>query len=46
MIEEIGRLGRETPVILRICRYYNLNRFLAHLLRDLSHPAGEQVHRV
>ena len=43
MIEEIGRLGRETFVVLRICRYYDLDRFLAHLLRDLSHAAGQQL---
>jgi hypothetical protein len=46
MIEEIGCLGRETAVVLRICRYYNFNCFLAHFLRGLSHPSGEQVRRV
>src|SRR6476660_4033986 len=46
MIEEIGCLGRETAVVLRICRHYNFNRFLAHFLRGLSHSAGEQLRRI
>ncbi len=40
MIEEIGRLGRETSVVLRICRYYDFYCFLAHLLRGLAHPSA------
>ena len=46
MIEEIGRLGRETFVVLRIRRHDDLDRFLAHLLRDLAHAAVEQLYRV
>ncbi len=37
MIEEIGRLGRETLGLLRIRRHDDLDRLLAHLLRDLGH---------
>ena len=36
MIEEIGRLGRETLGLLRIRRDDHLDRLLAHLLRDLG----------
>ena len=43
MIEEIGRLGRETLVVLRVRRHHDLDRFLAHLLRDLRHSAVEQL---
>ena len=46
MIEEIGRLGRETFVVLRICRYDDLDRFLAHLLRGLPDALGQQLGRV
>ena len=43
MIEEIGRLGRETFVVLRICRYYHFNRFLAHLLRGLPYALAQKL---
>jgi len=46
MIEEIGRLGRETFVVLRICRYYHFNRFLAHLLRGLPDALRQKLGRV
>ena len=46
MIEEIGRLGRETFVVLRICRYHHFHRFLAHLLRGLSDALGQQFGRI
>jgi hypothetical protein len=46
MIEEIGRLGRETFVVLRICRDYHLHCLLAYLLRSLAHPAGQQFRRI
>jgi hypothetical protein len=46
MIEEIGRLGRETFVVLRICRHYHFHRFLAHLLRGLPDALGQQFSRV
>jgi hypothetical protein len=42
MIEEIGRLGRETFVILRICRHDDLDRFLADFLGRLGHAAGQK----
>src|SRR5215213_5887519 len=37
MIEEIGRLGRETLGLLRIRRDDDFDGFLAQLLRDLGH---------
>ena len=46
MIEKIGRLGRETLGLLRIRRHDHLDRFLAHLLRDLGHATVEQLHGV
>jgi hypothetical protein len=46
VIEEIGRLGRETLVILRIRRHDDLDAFLADLARDGGHPCVQQTHRV
>jgi len=43
MIEEVGRLGRETLVILRIRRDHHLDRFLPQLLGDLGHPNVEEL---
>ena len=43
MIEEVGRLGRETLVILRIRRDDDLDRFLAHLLRDGRNALVEEA---
>jgi hypothetical protein len=46
VIEEIGRLGRETVFILRIRRNYNFNRFFSNLLRDLAAALFQQQGRV
>ena len=45
MIEEIGRLGRETLGLLRIRRDDDLDRFLAHLLGDLGARHGRAAPR-
>ena len=42
MIEEVGRLGRETLVLLRIRRDYHLDRFLPQLPGDLGHAQIEE----
>lgn len=46
MIEEISRLGRETFVVLRICRNDYLDSLLADLLRGLPDALGQQLCRV
>ncbi len=46
MIEEIGRLGRETLGPLRIRRDDDFDGLLAHLLRDFRHAGIEQLDRV
>src|SRR5215207_3572239 len=46
MIEEVGRLGRETFVILRICRHHHLDRLLAELLGDSPYPVSQELGRV
>jgi len=46
VIEEIGRLGRETVFILRIRCNYNFNRLFADLLRDLATALFQQRDRI
>ena len=43
MIEKIGRLGRETSIVLRIRRDHDFDRFFAHFLRHLARSAREQA---
>ena len=42
VIEEIGRLGRETVFILRIRCNYDFDRLFADLLRDLAPALFQQ----
>src|SRR5205823_11500926 len=46
MIEQVGRLARETRPILAGGGDHRLDRLLAHLLGDLGHSFGEQPRRV
>src|SRR6266513_2492388 len=46
MIQQVGRLARQTRPILAGGGDHRLDRLLAHLLSDLGHPFGEQPRRV